>query len=92
MQVTNRSGEAGSIADHVTPDLSYGLEGERKRRAKIINGMEKVEKKKDRSVRLALTHFRSVCCRYCVLCLYKNRLEQRAVAANSERIVSCGDI
>ena len=44
MQGTNRSGEGGRRACYVTPDLSYYEEGERKIRAKIINGMGKKNK------------------------------------------------
>ena len=45
MQGTDRSGEGGRRACYVTPDLSYDKEGERKRRAKIINGMTKKKQK-----------------------------------------------
>ena len=31
----------------MTPDMSYDYEGEKKRRAKIINGMEKEKKKEE---------------------------------------------
>ena len=48
MQGTNRTREGGRRSSYVTPDMSYDYEGEKKRRAKIINGMEK-EKKKGRN-------------------------------------------
>ena len=35
-------GWGGRRACYVTPDLSYDYEGERKRRANIINGMENI--------------------------------------------------
>ena len=42
MQDTNRSGDGGRRACYVTPDLSYGQDGERKGRAKIINGVQQI--------------------------------------------------
>ena len=45
MQGTNYSGEGGRRACYLTPNLSYDLEGERKRRATITNGTG-IKKKK----------------------------------------------
>ena len=49
MQSTNRGGGGDRRACYVvTPDQSYDCEGERKRRARIINGMQKKRRRKKR--------------------------------------------
>ena len=52
MQGTNRCGMGWRRACYVTPDLSYDKEGERKRRANIINGMGKKKSMKRKGKRL----------------------------------------
>ena len=51
----------------MTPDLSYKLEGERKKRrsAKIINGMSKNKKNRVKESNTALQHVEMFsCCKY----------------------------